>query len=155
MALTTLGNTAFGTSSVVSAAIKVNAVIYNKLDANTAHVDRNQSFSVAQRGSISDQGVKAAGTVTLNLNTANYYSFTVNGNITLANPTNTTAGQAGALFMTANGSYTTSFGSHWRFPTGTAPTMSTSAGKVDRIDYVVQSANTIHAIATIDLLGTA
>ena len=71
MALTTLGNTAFGTSSVVSAAIKDNAVIYNKLDANTAHVDRNQSFSVAQRGSISDQGVKAAGTVTLNLNTKN------------------------------------------------------------------------------------
>ena len=123
--------------------------------SDIAKTDVQQSFSVAQRGSISDQGVKAAGTVTLDLNTANYYSFTVNGNITLANPSNTTAGQAGALFMTANGSYTTSFGSHWRFPTGTAPTMSTSAGKVDRIDYVVQSANTIHAVASIDLLGTA
>ena len=154
MALTTLGNTAFGTSSVVSAAIKDSAVVFNKLDANTAHTDRNQSFTVAQRGSISALGVQTS-TVTLNMNTSNYFSLTANGNITIANPSNTTAGQAGALFVTANGSFTTSFGSHWRFATGTAPTMSTSAGKVDRIDYVVQSANTIHAVATIDLLGTA
>ena len=154
MALTTLGNTAFGTSSVVSAAIKDSAVVFNKLDANTAHTDRNQSFTVAQRGAISALGVQTS-TVTLNMNTSNYFSLTANGNITIANPSNTTAGQAGALFVTANGSYTTSFGSHWRFATGTAPTMSTSAGKVDRIDYVVQSANTIHAVATIDLLGTA
>jgi|TARA_A100001388_G_C28338605_1_gene297887 hypothetical protein len=154
MALTTLGNTAFGTSSVVSAAIKDNAVVFNKLDANTAHTDRNQSFTVAQRGAISALGVQTS-TVTLNMNTSNYFSLTANGNITIANPSNTTAGQAGALFVTANGSFTTSFGSHWRFATGTAPTMSTSAGKVDRIDYVVQSANTIHAVATIDLLGTA
>lgn len=154
MALTTLGNTAFGTSSVVSAAIKDSAVVFNKLDANTAHTDRNQSFTVAQRGAISALGVQTS-TVTLNMNTSNYFSLTANGNITIANPSNTTAGQAGALFVTANGSFTTSFGSHWRFATGTAPTMSTSAGKVDRIDYVVQSANTIHAVATIDLLGTA
>ena len=154
MALTTLGNTAFGTSSVVSAAIKDKAVVFNKLDANTAHTARNQSFTVAQRGAISALGVQTS-TVTLNMNTSNYFSLTANGNITIANPSNTTAGQAGALFVTANGSFTTSFGSHWRFATGTAPTMSTSAGKVDRIDYVVQSANTIHAVATIDLLGTA
>ena len=78
MALTTLGNTAFGTSSVVSASIKDSAVVYNKLDANTAHTDRNQSFTVAQRGSISALGVYhglAGNTVTLDLNTSNYYSL--------------------------------------------------------------------------------
>ena len=123
MALTTLGNTAFGTSSVVSAAIKDNAVVFNKLDANTAHTDRNQSFTVAQRGAISALGVQTS-TVTLNMNTSNYFSLTANGNITIANPSNTTAGQAGALFVTANGSFTTSFGSHWRFATGTAPRFS-------------------------------
>jgi len=168
MALTTLGNTAFGTSSVVSASIKDSAVTtvkitdsavtYNKLNANTAHTDRNQSFTVAQRGSISALGVYhglAGNTVTLDLNTSNYYSLTANANITYANPTNVTAGQAGALFITANGSYTGSWGSYWRFAGGTAPTLSTTAGKVDRVDYVVQSSNTIHAVATIDLLGTA
>tara|TARA_B100000073_G_scaffold311155_1_gene284028 strand:+ start:7 stop:471 length:465 start_codon:yes stop_codon:yes gene_type:complete len=154
MALTTLGNTAFSTSAVVSATIKDSAVVYNKLDANTAHTDRNQSFSVAQRGSISALGVQTS-TVTLNMNTSNYFSLTANGNITIANPTNLTAGQAGAIIVTANGNYTTSFGSQWRFASGTAPTLSTTAGKVDRLDYVVQSSNTIHTVATIDLLGTA
>ena len=73
----------------------------------------------------------------------------------MANPSNVTAGQGGAIVFTSNGSYTVSWGSQWRFPTGTAPTMSTTAGKVDRVDYFVQSANTIHSVATIDLLGTA
>ena len=154
MALTTLGNTAFSTSAVVSATIKDSAVVYNKLDANTAHTDRNQSFSVGQRGTISALGVQTS-TVTLDMNTANYFSLTANGNITIANPSNLTAGQAGAIIVTANGNYTTSFGSQWRFASGTAPTLSTTAGKVDRLDYVVQSSNTIHTVATIDLLGTA
>lgn len=154
MALTKLGNTAFGTSAVVTASIKDNAVTYNKLNANTAHTDRVQSFTVAQRGAISALGVQTS-TVNISLTSSNYYSLTANGNITVANPTNINAGQSGALFVTANGSYTTSWGSYWRFAGGTAPTMSTVAGKVDRVDYVVQSANTIHAVATIDLLGTA
>ena len=122
--------------------------------ADIAKTDVPQSFTVAQRGSISALGVQTS-TVTLNMNTSNYFSLTANGNITIANPTNLTAGQAGAIIVTANGNYTTSFGSQWRFASGTAPTLSTSAGKVDRIDYVVQSSNTIHTIATIDLLGTA
>jgi len=154
MALTTLGNTAFSTSAVVSATIKDSAVVYNKLDANTAHTDRNQSFSVGQRGTISALGVQTS-TVTLDMNTANHFSLTANGNITLANPSNITAGQGGSIVITANGSYTTSFGSQWRFATGTAPTMSTVAGKQDRLDYYVASSNTIHTVATIDLLGTA
>lgn len=154
MALTRLGNTAFGTSAVVTASIKDSAVTYNKLNANTAHTDRVQSFTVAQRGAISALGVQTS-TVSISLTDSNYYSLTANGNITVANPTNINAGQAGALFITANGSYTTSWGSYWRFAGGTAPTMSTTAGKVDRVDYVVQSSNTIHAVATIDLLGTA
>ena len=122
--------------------------------ADIAKTDVPQSFTVAQRGSISALGVQTS-PVTLDMNTSNYFSWTANGNITLANPTNLTAGQAGAIIVTANGNYTTSFGSQWRFASGTAPTLSTTAGKVDRLDYVVQSSNTIHTIATIDLLGTA
>lgn len=122
--------------------------------ADIAKTDVAQSFTVAQRGSISALGVQTS-TVTLDMNTSNYFSLTANGNITIANPTNLTAGQAGAIIVTANGNYTTSFGSQWRFASGTAPTLSTTAGKVDRLDYVVQSSNTIHTIATIDLLGTA
>ena len=145
MAATTVSSGVLGSSSVT----------FNKLNANTAHTDRNQSFSVAQRGTISDLGVKAAGTLTLDMNTANHFKVVVNGNITIANPSNITAGQGGSIVLTANGSYTTSFGSQWRFAEGSAPTLSTVSGKQDRLDYYVASSNTIHTIATVDLLGTA
>ena len=149
MAATTVSSGVLGSSSVT----------FNKLNANTAHTDRNQSFSVAQRGTISDLGVRSGGagnlTVTLNMNTANHFKLVANGNITIANPSNVTAGQGGSIVITSNGSYTTSFGSQWRFATGAAPTMSTTAGKQDRLDYYVASSNTIHTVATIDLLGTA
>ena len=146
-------------SAVTSGKIADSAVLYNKLNANTAHTDRIQSFTVAQRGTISDQGVRtgpaASNTVTLDLSTSNYFSLTSNANISMANPSNVTAGQAGAIVFTSNGSFTVSWGSQWRFPLAAVPTMSTTAGKVDRVDYFVQSSNTIHSVATIDLLGTS
>jgi hypothetical protein len=158
MALTKLGNTAFGTSSVLGPAIKDGAVDYDKLSANTAHTDRNNVYTTAQSGSVYDLGVRwgtAGNTVTIALNTSNYYTLVANSNLTIANPTSISVGQAGSLFVNANGVYTTSWGSYWRFAGATVPTMSTVAGKVDRVDYVVQTSNTIHAVATIDLLGTS
>ncbi len=146
-------------SAVTSAKVADSAITYNKLNANSAHTDRIQSFTKAQRGAISDQGVRtgpaSTNTVTLDLATSNYFKVTSNANISMANPSNVTAGQGGAIVFVSNGSYTVSWGSQWRFPLGTAPTMSTTAAKVDRVDYFVQSSNTIHTVATIDLLGTA
>ena len=145
-------NTQFATG-VVTAHSLGNGEVETKIPT-MAKTDANQSFSVAQRGTISALGVQTS-TVTLDMNTANHFSLTANGNITIANPSNIATGQGGSIVITANGSYTTSFGSQWRFATGTAPTMSTVAGKQDRLDYYVASSNTIHTVATIDLLGTA
>jgi len=146
-------------SAVHANTINDSAVTYNKLNANTAHKDRDGTFSAAQRGSFTALGVYhglAGNTVTLSLGTTNHYTLTTNANLTMANPTLTNlTGQGGTLVFTSNGSYTVSWGSYWRFATGTAPTMSTTAGKQDRIDYQVISSNTIHATATIDMLGSA
>jgi len=154
-----VGTGEIAASAVTAAKVADSAVTFNKLNANTAHTDRVQSFTVAQRGTIADQGVRTspapANTVTLDLATSNYFSLTSNANIVMANPSNVTAGQGGAIVFTSNGSFTVSWGSQWRFPLAAAPTMSTTAGKVDRVDYFVQSSNTIHSVATIDLLGTA
>jgi len=46
------------------------------------------------------------------------------------------------------GSRTLSWGSYWDFAGGTAPTLSTTASAVDRIDYVVRSATSIHTVFT-------
>ena len=91
-------------------------------------------------------------TVTPNLNDSNNYVLVLGGNRTIANPTNITAGQSGSIFIAQDGtgSRTASWGSYWDWAAGTAPTLSTGASQVDRIDYIVRSSTSIHAVATLN-----
>ena len=91
-------------------------------------------------------------TVTPDLNDSNNYVLVLGGNRTIANPTNITAGQSGSIFITQDGtgSRTASWGSYWDWAAGTAPTLSTGANQVDRIDYIVRSSTSIHAVATLN-----
>jgi hypothetical protein len=92
-------------------------------------------------------------TITPDFDTAQNFSVTLGGNRTLANPTNIDAGQTGSIFITQDGtgSRTLAFGTYWKFAGGTAPTLTTTASAVDRIDYIVFSSTVIHAIATLDV----
>jgi hypothetical protein len=94
-----------------------------------------------------------ASSIATNLALSNNYSVTLAGNRTLANPTNTVAGQSGSIFVTQDGtgSRTLAYGTNFKFVAGTAPTLSTAASSVDRIDYVVASATKIHAVASLDV----
>jgi hypothetical protein len=78
------------------------------------------------------------------------FTVTLGGNRTLANPTGLVAGQSGSIFVVqdATGSRTLAFGSYWKFPAGTAPTLTTTANAVDRIDYIVRSSTNIQAVFT-------
>lgn len=104
-----------------------------------------QSFSAAQRGAIS--ALTDGTTITANFALANNFSVTLGGNRTLANPSNLTAGQSGAIFITQDGtgSRTLAFGSYWDFSGGTAPTLTTTASAVDLLVYTVRSTTSIHA----------
>lgn len=117
-------------------------------DADTAKTDVAQTYSAGQRGTIT--ALTDGATITPDLAASNNFSVTLAGNRTLANPTNIVAGQSGSVFITqdATGSRTLAFGSYWDFAGGTAPTLSTDAASVDRIDYVVRSATSIHAVFT-------
>ena len=68
----------------------------------------------------------------------------------MANPSNLVAGQSGSIFIVQDGtgSRTLTWGSYWDFINGVAPTLSTTASAVDRIDYVVRSATSIHTVFT-------
>ena len=107
-----------------------------------------QSFTAAQRGAIS--GLTDGATITPDFALANNYSVTLAGNRTLANPTNLTAGQSGSIFISQDGtgSRTLAYGTYYDFIGGTAPTLSTAASSVDRIDYVVRTSTSIHAVFT-------
>lgn len=117
-------------------------------DADTAKTDVAQSFTAAQRGAIS--ALTDGATITPDFAVANNFSVTLGGNRTLANPTNLTAGQSGSIFITQDGtgSRTLAYGSYFDFAGGTAPTLSTTAAAVDRIDYIVRSTTSIHAVFT-------
>ena len=89
----------------------------------------------------------SSGTITLDFSTATNFSLTLNANAsnTLANPSNLSAGQSGVIVVTqdATGSRTLTFGSYWKFASGAAPTLTTSANAVDALAYYVESATRI------------
>lgn len=89
-------------------------------------------------------------TITPDFSAGNLFTVTLGGNRTLANPTNLVAGQSGAIFLVQDGtgSRTLSWGSYWDFPAGTAPTLTTTASAIDRVDYVVRSTTSIHTVFT-------
>lgn len=114
-------------------------------DADTAKTDVAQSFAAAQRGTVS--GLTDGATITPNFALANNFSVTLGGNRTLANPTNITAGQHGVIVITQNGtgSNTLAYGSFYKFPAGTAPSLTTTASAVDVLAYYVESSTRITA----------
>lgn len=117
-------------------------------DANTAKTNAVQTFSVAQRGAIT--ALTDGATITPDFAASNNFSVTLGGNRTLANPTNLTAGQSGSIFITQDGtgSRTLAYGTFWDFIGGTAPTLSTTAGAIDRLDYLVRTTGSIHTVFT-------
>lgn len=104
-----------------------------------------QTFTAAQRGSV--VALTDGATITPDFSAGNNFSVTLAGNRTLANPTNLTAGQAGTIVITQDGtgSRTLAYGGNWKFPGGTAPTLTTTAAAVDVIAYYVESASRITA----------
>lgn len=113
--------------------------------ASFAALATAQTFTAAQRGSIT--ALTDGATITPDFSLSNNWSLTIGGNRTLANPSNQTAGQAGTIVITQDGtgSRTLAYGSNWKFPGGTAPTLTTTASAVDVIAYYVESASRITA----------
>jgi hypothetical protein len=81
--------------------------------------------------------------VAVDLSLANNFTLTLGGSRTLGAPTNQTAGQSGVIVITNGGSNTLAFASIWKFPGGTAPTLTASG--VDVLAYYVESATRITA----------
>jgi hypothetical protein len=140
--LTTLGAGGSAARSFLGLAIGTDVQAY---DADTAKTDVAQSFTAAQRGSVS--ALTDGATITPNFAVANNFSVTLGGNRTLANPTNLVAGQSGVIKLTQDGTggRTLAFGSYWDFAAGTAPTLTTAANAVDILAYYVDSTTNITA----------
>jgi len=91
--------------------------------------------------------------IAIDFNVAQNFAIQLVGNRTFENPSNCAAGQTGSIFIEqdVSGGKTLSFGSNWKFANGEAPTLTTTASAVDRLDYIVYTSTAIHAVVTYDV----
>ena len=93
-------------------------------------------------------------TITVDYASGIVHTVTLGGNRTLDQTNAINAfGQAGSIFIVQDGtgSRTLAFNSAYKFPGGTAPTLSTAANAIDRLDYIVRGDANIHAIVSLDV----
>ena len=140
MPLTTIKNSQVDSSAGITAA---------KLGAGVGKTDTAATWTAGQRGEIT--ALTDGATIAVDFAASNHFSVTLAGNRTLANPTNIVAGQSGCIFVSQDGtgSRTLAYGSYWDFAAGTAPVLTTTASAVDRVDYIVRTSTSIHAVATL------
>jgi len=123
------------------------------LNLTMAGINVAQTFTAAQRGTVTDIGSQAS-TVTVNLDTSNNHKVTLTGNAAFASPTGLDSdaiGQSGSIFITQDGtgSRVPTFHDAFDFIGGTVPTFTTTAAAVDRLDYIVVSATRLQCVATL------
>ena len=126
--------------------------IGNVAAANGVFTHNTHTFRNAQRARIEAVTVGAAN-VALDFANAQMFSITLGTNSNLNRPSNLTVGQSGTIFVVQDGtgSRTLSYSSVFDFVGGEAPTLTTTASAVDRIDYVVRTTSSIHAVASLAL----
>jgi hypothetical protein len=134
----------------------VTSAIQTQLDAKgvgDAVLANDQTWTGAQRGTIT--ALTDAATIAVDFDSSNNFSVTLGANRILGQPTNQTVGQSGSIFITQDGtgSRTLAYHADWKWVggSGNAPTLTTTAAAVDRIDYIVAAANKVHAVASLDV----
>jgi hypothetical protein len=123
--------------------IKEGASLIATYDVDTAKTDVAQTFTKAQRGAYVT--LTDAATVDIDMSLGNQFQVTLGGNRTLGAPTNVVAGQGGVIRVVQDGtgSRTLAYNSVFKFPGGTAPTLTTGANSVDLLAYHVESTTRI------------
>ena len=119
--------------------------------ADGVALDTVQDWTKGQSGQIT--ALSQADPLLINFADSNNFSHTLTANTTLDNPSGLVAGQSGSIFITQDGTggRTLAYASKWDFVGGTPPTLTTTAAAVDRIDYVVRTTSSIHAVASLAL----
>ena len=128
------------------------AILVSSAGINTTSAPTNLYVSGSSAGNVVGLGTTNANTA-LNFATGNNFSMTLVGSIVLSNPTGVTTGQSGVIYIQQDGggSRTVGFGSHWDFPSATAPSLSLTASALDAITYSVRTSTSIVAAALIGI----
>jgi len=151
-----------------------NSTINTSITSNTLRIGNSTAtFTVASNGNVGIGGnttptldlyvngaaAGAVGTlsdganVAVDLSTFNNFTLTLNGARNLDNPTNLIIGQSGVIWVSQNstGGQTLSYGSFWKFPANTAPTLTSTASAVDALVYSVRTSTSITVQAILNV----
>lgn len=108
----------------------------------------NLTFELSSEGRAVTVTLTAATTVTPDFSGSNYFEIELDQNITIANPSNVTAG-APYTFRIAQddtGGYTVTWGSNFLWPGGTGPTITATASAYDIVTFVADSAGKLNGV---------
>ena len=123
-------------------------------NGNTLNTELNGIRVVGHAGA-DVTALSDASTITVNFREGTHFSVTLGGNRTFGDPGFTAAavGSSGSIFIIQDGtgSRTASFHADYKFAGGTAPTLSTAANAVDRLDYVIRQSDDVHCVVTLDV----
>ncbi len=154
------GDGAVGTPSITNTGDTDTGLYFSGADEISLTTAGTQRLSVNSSGHLNHNGSASADinaltsstAITIDMSTAQNHSVTLAHNTTF-DISNGTAGQTGSIIITQDGtgSRTASFSSKFKFAGATAPTLTTTASAVDRIDYIIVSSTLIHAVATLNL----
>lgn len=124
----------------------------NEVSVATSSTQRlvfGSSGTITAKGAAIGQPVTltSSSSITPDFSQGNNFAVTLGTSTTLNNPLNLTAGQSGIIVITqdATGSRTMSFGSAFKFASGTAPTLTTTPNAVDILALYVESSSRITA----------
>ena len=111
-----------------------------------------QTFTKAQRGDVIDV---TGTTPSLDLNLGNNWRFTTSANWSSFTVSNLVEGQTGSIFIVYGGTHTGGFASQFKFVGGAAGigNLTSTSGKIDRIDYIVLDSSTITCTITKDYVA--
>ena len=136
-------------STITSAKTFTSATTFSAITTFTSTVVGTGSQAYSSPVSVA----VATSAVVLDFATGNNFTTIINGNVSIANPSNPQPGQSGIIYIRQDGtgSRTASFAANWEFTGGTAPTLSTAADARDALIYNVVSATDISTFPVLNI----
>tara|TARA_B100000085_G_scaffold68241_1_gene60977 strand:- start:2108 stop:2716 length:609 start_codon:yes stop_codon:yes gene_type:complete len=120
-------------------------------DADTAKTDVAQTYTAGQRGEVTTL-TSSSGSVAIDFSLSNNFKLTLSEAVTAITVSNATAGQSGSIFIeqpSSGGPYAVGgWVAAFLFSGATAPTITQTASKCDRVDYAILSATQIQVVWT-------
>jgi hypothetical protein len=91
--------------------------------------------------------------IVLDMTSNNNFAITLGGSNTFINPTTMNPGQSGVIWISQGnvGGRAPSWGSYWKFPSNTAPTLTSAANSVDAVVYIVRNSTSITVQAILNV----